>query len=566
MLLLLLSALYANQKLYVEFKNNKHFSDKELYEALGLETPSWWQFYKDKRAVVDKKVISSLQDILKNFYKSEGFYHIDIKKEEDNTTVIFDIDSGKANYITDIISDLDKRYEMLIGQKRADRFKATKFIDSKREIKSELLKDSYCNFILEAKAYVDIEENNTTLKYHLQKNSPCHFGEIEINLPKDIDKKVVLSRLNFHKGSLYKSQKIRDAYSSISGLETFSSIQIKQKKSNDSVDVVVNLAKRKKSITQEIGVGYETNFGFKGLFRWEQRNFHGDARKVAFDLKYSQKEQHIKNSIFWPAFTKAPLFPKYYLDLKNEFSFSKYQYNKFNEEKIADYLHLMKDYYLFSIDSGLGFEKIYINKTGEICNISDGHFFLFYPFIRGIYDTRDSKIDPKNGYYLSIYLESGMKFLASSASYSKFMSEARVIRSWDRLTLSAKTKFGFISEIEKKLPESKRFFAGGAFSNRAYGYNRLGATDSKCNDMGGRTLIDSSFEANYWIYDKFGVGVFYDTTMITQKSLKFDTDFKHSIGAGIRYLTPIGPIKLDFGLNLEDSSQHALHFQIGQSF
>jgi translocation and assembly module TamA len=141
-----------------------------------------------------------------------------------------------------------------------------------------------------------------------------------------------------------------------------------------------------------------------------------------------------------------------------------------------------------------------------------------------------------------------------------------VIKSLDRLTLAFKGKFGFISEFEKDLPESKRFFAGGAFSNRAYGYNRLGATDSSCDDMGGKTLVDTTVEADYWIYKKFGIAAFYDSTMVTEKSLDFQIDFNHALGAGIRYLTPIGPIKIDFGMDIENHDQYALHFQIGQSF
>jgi translocation and assembly module TamA len=558
--------LFSDQLKYVEFKNNKTFNDKELYEVLGLQTPSWYEFYKDKRAKTNTKLIDSLQDILTNYYKMEGFYHVDIQKDETNSTVVYEIDSGKGVYISDIKSNLSKKYQKLINQKEGKRFSATKFIDSKANIKKELLLNSYCNYILEAKALVDLEKNSVSLKYNLQKNSPCKFGDISINLPKNVDEKVVRSRLNFKKGSLYSSKKVRDAYSSISGLEAFNSIQIKQDKKSETINLTIDLKRKSKTIRQEIGVGYETNLGPKGIFKWEQRNFQGGARKISFDFKYSKKEQYLKNSFYWPAFMQTPFFNDYYLDLKNDFIFSKYEYDKFDESKIANHTHLLKDYHLFSIDFGLGLERIKIEKTGDICNISDGHFFLLYPFANLMVDTRDSKINPKNGLYMSAYLESGMKFLASDVSYSKFLVEARTIKSWDRLTVALKAKLGFISEFEKQLPESKRFFAGGAFSNRAYGYNRLGATDSSCDDMGGKTLLDTTAEADYWVYKKFGVAAFYDSTMITEKSLDFQIDFNHAIGVGIRYLTPIGPVKIDFGMDVENHDQYALHFQIGQSF
>ncbi len=566
LLILLTTLLYADTFKYVEFKGDKYFNTDELYEALGLKTPPWYLFYKDKRAKVDEKIIDSLYDILKNFYKTEGFYHALIKKIDENQTVVFDINSSKPIIIKRIESDMPKKYNHLINQKKGERFIASKFIDAKKNIKKRLLEDSYCNANLDTKAYIDIDKNITTLKYHLQTNNPCHFQDIIVSTPKDISKKVVLSRLNFHKGSLYNSKKITQAYSSISGLEVFSMIGIKQNISNEDVNVKIDLQKRKKMIRQEIGVGYETNLGPKALFRWEQRNFHGDAKKVSVDLKYSKKEKFIKNSFFWPAFIKAPFFDKYYLDLKNQFSYSKMEYDKFREEKIANYLHLLKDYYNFSIDSGLGFERIDIKKSGDICNINDGQFFLLYPFLKLIIDTRDSKINPKNGIYLSTYFESGIKFLGSNTSYTKSLSEARVVKSFNNLTLAIKSKFGFITELQGELPESKKFFAGGAFSNRAYGYNRLGATNSKCEDMGGKTIFDSSIEADYWINPKYGIALFYDTTMLTIDSLEFNTDFKSSVGFGIRYMTALGPIKLDYGVDIKDHSIRALHFQIGQSF
>jgi len=558
--------IYAASLKYLQFSGNKYFEEDQILEALGLETPSWYQFFKDKRVKIDPKYSNALLQTLKNFYKSEGFYEANIQKDEDNQTITFIIDAKKPVKVHSIEANLSSEYKRFINFKKGERFKATKFIKIKQNIKKQLLIDGYCNALLDTKAYIDLDKKTSDLKYHLQKNGLCKFGKIDLFIPKNIDKKVILSRLNFRSGSTYSSKKIKDAYSSISGLEAFNSIHIKQNQNTNTINLTIKLSPKSKRITEEIGVGYETDLGPKAIFNWSQRNFQGDARKISFNLKYSKKEKYISNTLFWPAFTTLPFTKDYYLDLKNEFSFSKYNYEKFDEKKISNILHLQKDYYLFSIDSGIGFEKIYINKKGEICNISDGHFFLLYPFINFILDTRDSKINPKNGIYISSYLESGIKYLRSDTTYMKFLSEARAIRSWDKLTVAIKGKLGLINEFQKSLPESKLFFAGGAFSNRAYGYNRLGATDSKCKDMGGKTMLDTSVEADYWVWDKFGFALFYDATMLNLQTSKFDTDFKSSIGTGIRYLSVIGPIKIDIGYDIKDSSQYAIHFQVGQSF
>ncbi len=542
------------------------FQERDLYDALGLKQPSWYEFWKDKRPKINHRLSISLLESLQNYYKSQGFYHASVEKSEDNTSITFTVKKGAPTIIREINSTLKSPYSELITYEVGDRFNAQTFIEIKKQIKRKLQIEGYCNSHFDAKARVDLEKNIVKIRYTLQKNTPCHFGKVTINAPKDISPKVILSRLNFKEGSLYSSKLIKESYSTISGLEAFDGVQLTKTRKSDIIDLNIDLKSKEKRIRQEIGIGYETNLGPKGIFRWQERNYHGDAKKISFDLKYSKREKYIKNSFFWPAFIPVPYFHDYYLDLKNDFLYSEYDFENFTEKKYADYLHLMKDYRLFSIDMGLGLEKIHIKKTADVCNVSTGNFLLFFPFINLIIDQRDSKIDPRNGIYMSAYFESGLKYLASSTSYSKFIAEARVIKTVNNLTLAAKGKLGLISEFEKSLPESKLFFAGGAFSNRAYGYNRLGASDSMCDEVGAKTLIDTSIEMSYPLYKKIAGALFYDATMISEKSLSFSIDFINAVGVGLRYLTPIGPVKIDFGVDVEKKEQYALHFQIGQSF
>jgi translocation and assembly module TamA len=214
----------------------------------------------------------------------------------------------------------------------------------------------------------------------------------------------------------------------------------------------------------------------------------------------------------------------------------------------------------------VGLEYIKIRKFKNICNISEGDFLLFYPYAELIFDLRDSKIDPKNGFYISQYIEGGLQKIISEITYAKGIVEGRAIHTWNRFTFAAKARLGLLKEYAGKLPESKLFYAGGAFSNRAYGYNRLGAFDAACGDIGGRTLVDNTLEVSHPIYKNIDLALFLDSTMISAKTLNFNLDFKNSVGTGLRYNTVIGPIKFDVGFSLEDRSQYAIHFQIGQSY
>jgi translocation and assembly module TamA len=185
-----------------------------------------------------------------------------------------------------------------------------------------------------------------------------------------------------------------------------------------------------------------------------------------------------------------------------------------------------------------------------------------------VYDARDDKLNPKYGYYLAASLEYGVPYKPDATSYIKTFLEGRFIHTFDKLTLATVGKMGVVDERENSVPESKLFFAGGSFYNRAYGFNTIGVIESPTRDSiaGASTLLNLSLEADYPVWDKLYGAVFTDNTMMNEKSYDFTGEIITSAGIGVRYLTPIGPFKLDVGFNVNDPSQYGVSFQIGQSF
>ena len=143
-----------------------------------------------------------------------------------------------------------------------------------------------------------------------------------------------------------------------------------------------------------------------------------------------------------------------------------------------------------------------------------------------------------------------------------FMCESWDIKTFDNLTASFKTKIG---TLDRDLPIFKHFFAGGAYSNRGYAYEKVGVKDSDDNPYGGLSMIDSSLEFEYNIYKNIGVVTFFDSTMLSLESNNFNDKFYNSFGFGARYYTPIGPFRVDFGFPKDDGG-FVFHIGIGQVF
>jgi translocation and assembly module TamA len=86
------------------------------------------------------------------------------------------------------------------------------------------------------------------------------------------------------------------------------------------------------------------------------------------------------------------------------------------------------------------------------------------------------------------------------------------------------------------------------------------------NIYGAASMLNLSLEADYPILGDVYGAVFTDNTMLTDQAYNFKGEIISSAGVGVRYITPIGPFKLDVGFNVNDPSVYGISFQIGQSF
>jgi translocation and assembly module TamA len=188
------------------------------------------------------------------------------------------------------------------------------------------------------------------------------------------------------------------------------------------------------------------------------------------------------------------------------------------------------------------------------------------------YDRRDDPTDATEGYFLSGELR---PFLVSQTGangvYSLF--EARAYRALDpdrRLVLAGRAKIGSIEgAAPAETPPDLLFLAGGGASVRGYEYRDIGVRIAGA-PVGGQSLLEASAEIRYRLTPSIGVVGFTDVAYVSRGGMP-DSDGELAIGAGagLRYQTGIGPIRLDVATplrNTEGQSRFALYVGIGQAF
>jgi len=555
----------------IRFEGNTYFDTDTLVDVAGAKGRSFFQFWKDDTAHIDDRLIPTLEETLRNFYESEGFYHAKIKIKEDNTTVLVHIDAGKPVRIRDINISSDFNLSKIVKFHRGERFRAKKFVEVKAEIIRALLEKGYCSYDLDTKAYVDLDKNIADLRYRLKKGGICKFGETTIKGLKTIDKDVVMSRVRAKKGERFSTKKIKATYTDIYALESFDRVSVNfDRKFFNVVPIDISVDEIAHPYHYEVGAGYDTYIGARVHGKIIKKNFMGNAQKASLRLAWSQREQVAIADFFKPAWFW--MFG-YGIDFSATGGYSNLEYIGFKEEKSFVKAALSHNEGKVALKLGLALENIKISLLDNSANlnqaINEGSFLLFYPYFNFVYDARDDKLNPRYGYYIETMLEYAIPYKSDATTYTKSYIETRLIHTFfDKLTLAGVVKAGVVDVSSNQLPESKLFFAGGSFSNRAYGYNTIGVILSPTVDTiyGASSMLNLSLEADYPLWGNLYGALFTDNTMLTDRSYDFTGEVITSAGVGVRYMTPIGPFKLDVGFNVHKPSQYGISFQIGQSF
>ncbi len=557
----------------IYFTGQKHFEESDLQEALGVKVPSFFQFWKDDTPRIKDKLIKSIQPSLKSFFDSEGFYDAVFSIKETETSIVITVDEKEPVRINDINITSDYDISSMVDMKKDAIFRAADFITVKNKIIAALMKDGYCSYDLDTKAYVDLDKHTVDLRYMLQKGGVCTFGALSTSGLETIDEDVIRTRVKAKEGERYSTDLIQDTSNRLYGLNAFDSVLINvDRKFYNVVPVDITFVEMEKPYHMEAGAGYDTYDGVRVLGEITKHNFMGDAQELKLQASWSQREQLIRLSYFKPAF--MDIFG-YYTDLGGNTGYSNLEFDGFKEKKAFLRAFLEHEHRSLFVRAGVALEHIEITALdnvdpGDLSQaVNEGTFPLLYPFVDIVYDARDSKLNPKYGYYLGAHGEFGLSYDEEASVYLKTWFEGRIIHTISDITLSAVGKVGVLDVTnEDGLPESKYFFGGGSFSNRAYGFREIGVIISPTEDSiyGASTMANLSLEANYPVWGDVYGAVFTDNTMLTDQSYNFKGDVITSAGAGVRYMTPIGPFKLDVGFNVNDPSQYGISFQIGQSF
>ena len=192
----------------------------------------------------------------------------------------------------------------------------------------------------------------------------------------------------------------------------------------------------------------------------------------------------------------------------------------------------------------------------------------FIPGISWYKTVSDNVLYTTRGHMIKVGCTAAIKGLLAEESYLRPKFSTKWIRAFgERFRLISRLDLGAVLARDlRKLPGSTRFFTGGETSIRGFSLNELGPEDPKNGDiMGGRYLAVGSLEIERQIYGNWMGAVFCDA------GNSFDPDLVNRLevgtGFGIRWRTPLGPVKLDFGFGVSRNPvPFKFYFSVGPDF
>ncbi len=601
----------------IQFVNNQAFQRKTLLDVI----------HSKRKSEFDARLVKLDKILLTNYYRKQGYLTTEVfdslvvNKTTSSVEIFYLLAEGHRYYLNQIVfnGNADISTSELTRQSKDIElnvpFDEAVLIDLRQKIEN-LYYDNGKPF---AEINLDYEFAQDTLvmaKVNIIEKQTIYIRDVKYLGLQESRKFIVKRELEFNKGEKYNREKILYSQENIYGTGLFDYVRFDlEPYVNDTTGVTVKIMVQEKKarwIGARIGYAYEQEevYGNKIEFALEggDRNLFGTARSVSLhlipSLQYDFKTRKVLNPenqislIFvepWLGFAKTP----------GTFQFSYHQYQPLNS---ADFNVMM-----YGINVSHSAASTVTRRNGrEITLGASAQIKFVHVLSKGILDTLlEADVGKEQVYTTTLYARRDTKNnffnptggsvsdlsigFSQSVGKNEFGNKRTnryftIISSWHRyqpvgpkafrkqtkITLATRLKTGAIFEIggTKNIPISELFFAGGVNSVRGYAEQLLGpaALDKdgyKSRAIGGKMLLLMNGEFRIPLYWLFQTEIFLDGGNVWQEVKFFNpTQIKFSTGAGLVLITPIGPIRFDYGYKLlkEASDRSSGNFHLGFYF
>ncbi len=383
------------------------------------------------------------------------------------------------------------------------------------------------------------------------------LGKVMFSGDSPFDEDLLKRMVPFKENTPYDSQLIAELNQAMQASGYFEGVRVDAAPTaavGQVIPVTVQLETRKPR-TMGLGLGFSTDVGPRGRANWTRHWANAQGHSYGFESELSAPRQNVG---LW---YDVPLDPP----LTDKLRFAGgYQYEEIAGTDSLSKLLTVGPEWHSKLPSG--WERVISLKwQREEYRLGDdsGLSTLLMPGISYSYLRSDDRIDPHKGYRLQFDAQVAKEGAGSDANLVRgnvllkgLTTVAQNHRFLGRVQFGGNFTDGYTS-----IPPSLRFFAGGDQSVRGYDYQTLSPTNSDGDRIGGRYMVAGSVEYQYSIAEKWRLATFVDQGN-SFNNLDLPS-LKTGVGFGVRWVSPVGPLRLDLAHPLDDDGGVRLHFSMG---
>ena len=592
----------------VKFENAAVFSQRELRNQL-FNSYSYWtmlpfinQYFN--HGLLNRSELELDKARLRDMYHDRGYLDFKVTEvvltpkadDPEFVNILFKLDEGEAYKLDKVTisgnSDIDSKelLPLLTQMVSGKTFSRTDEQATVRKLSHIYDGRGYADVAVRPVRNVNFKDKTVSVDFKIVEGRKFRVNEIVIIGNTATKHKVLLREMALQPGDPVAKHRIDISRQRLLGMGYFKSVEVEAVNADDldSKDIHVKVEEKPDRFNLRIGAGASDIDNFFGMAEISTDNldianpsnwFYGGGQRLRLQGIYG-----IDNAGFNVDFIEPWL-----LDLPIRFELSGYmnqsEYDDWTEERIGVRTSLQRKIFddFTTIAAGYKFEVVRVTDVANSLkryfrdNDLSGSFLVSQPSLMLARDTRDSIVDPTEGYNINLFGSVSPEILGTDSNYYRI--EARgsyFVNFFDRAIVAmVGGKFGVVSNFnhDEDVPVFERYFMGGSNSVRGFEYRSIGYTVNDRN-VGGQTMLLLTAEVSHPIWGPLRGAAFIDAGNAWKDAYELSfSGINVGIGYGIRLKLPMlkAPLKLDLAYPIVKNQDNVsrklrVHFNVGFTF
>jgi len=421
----------------------------------------------------------------------------------------------------------------------------------------------------------DTPNRRVNITFEIAEGPEVFVERINISGNTRSEEKILRREIPMHEGDLFTTAKLVRARQKLTNLGYFEQVRATTTPGSTKDKIVVNIEVTEKPTGLfSIGGGYSSSDGLIGSVDLSQRNFLGRGWEVFLRIRAGGSTQQGTIGFTEPWLFDRPLAAGFDL-FNNRREYDEYTVNSLGGD--IRFAHPIGEFARWNLIYRISQDDISDVPDNASQALLDERGKRITSLIGGglSWDSRDNVFEPTRGTSASI----GADVAGIAFGDSKFVrvvaTAARFHPLWLDHVLGARITLGYaVGWSEDPVPLFERFYLGGPNSIRSRKLRQVSPVDSSGTRIGGNSEVLGNVEYVIPLFFGIRAALFYDVGNVYGPDISagepFDiTSLRHAIGLGFRWASPFGPLRVDYGVNVDRKKGESFgqfHFSVGAPF